>query len=349
MDGAIEEECRAISILEEPGTTCWGCGFHILVPSFTTVFKCGWCGAITNQNPRRHGIGRPRWKYVRDRCLVVVLLIFMLLVICGGVWAVYPVVFSISFSRGVIHCTVTTILSVSTIASFSFAAFRSPGAPPIIPWGGYPLVGKGWLENYSFCVYCSKPKPPRTHHCRSCGMCVLDMDHHCPFIGNCVGAANHRSFIIFLASAVISTIYACIMSIYAGYRVWPPLASLSLHHVTRPGADSGLKVVKDVVVAFLNSAVLLSPRDVVLVYLFIASFSVEIGLSVLLWQQLRYIYKGKTYLSQLSSPEEDNIGDGGCRNLLRFFGCPYFASAFRTFFSRKKVMTSEVGNCKRRD
>ncbi|KAL8536936.1 hypothetical protein ACS0TY_012212 [Phlomoides rotata] len=52
---------------------------------------------------------------------------------------------------------------------------------------------------------CSKPKSPRSHHCRSCGMCILDMDHHCPFIGNCVGAANHRCFILFL----ISTPYIC--------------------------------------------------------------------------------------------------------------------------------------------
>ncbi|KAL8486044.1 hypothetical protein ACS0TY_022958 [Phlomoides rotata] len=29
---------------------------------------------------------------------------------------------------------------------------------------------------------CSKPKSPRAHHCRSCGMCILDMDHHCPFV-----------------------------------------------------------------------------------------------------------------------------------------------------------------------
>ncbi|URE14345.1 DHHC palmitoyltransferase [Musa troglodytarum] len=72
------------------------------------------------------------------------------------------------------------------------ATFRSAGAPANIPWGSYPIVEKDGLENYTYCAYCSKPKPPRAHHCRSCRMCVLDMDHHCPFIGNCVGAANHR-------------------------------------------------------------------------------------------------------------------------------------------------------------
>lgn len=30
-----------------------------------------------------------------------------------------------------------------------------------------------------FCAKCSAYKPPRAHHCRRCGRCVLRMDHHC--------------------------------------------------------------------------------------------------------------------------------------------------------------------------
>ncbi|TFK48207.1 zf-DHHC-domain-containing protein [Heliocybe sulcata] len=50
------------------------------------------------------------------------------------------------------------------------------------------------------CRYCYKDgfvKPLRTHHCRSCGTCVLRFDHHCPWIGQCVGARNHKFFYIF--------------------------------------------------------------------------------------------------------------------------------------------------------
>lgn len=49
--------------------------------------------------------------------------------------------------------------------------------------------------------YCYKDgflKPPRAHHCRACGTCVLRYDHHCPWIGQCVGARNHKFFVIFL-------------------------------------------------------------------------------------------------------------------------------------------------------
>ena len=100
----------------------------------------------------------------------------------GGVWAVYPVVFSISYYWGIFHSIITVLLSVITTSTFCFAAFQCAGAPPIIPWGSYRVVEKGGLENFTFCHYCSKPKSPRAHHCRSCGMCILDMDHHCPFV-----------------------------------------------------------------------------------------------------------------------------------------------------------------------
>jgi ribosomal protein L40E len=77
---------------------------------------------------------------------------------------------------------VTAVLAVFTITSYCLASSKSAGAPTNVRWGSYPLVGKRDLENYTFCTYCNKPKPPRAHHCRSCKMCVVDMDHHCPFV-----------------------------------------------------------------------------------------------------------------------------------------------------------------------
>ena len=121
-------------------------------------------------------------------CLVFHLLCGSLLVTSdiliagGGVWAVYPIVFAISYSCGIFHSVITLILSVTTLYTFISAAFGCAGTPPNVLWGSYPTVGKDHLENYTFCLYCSKPKSPRTHHCRCCGKCILDMDHHCPFV-----------------------------------------------------------------------------------------------------------------------------------------------------------------------
>ena len=38
----------------------------------------------------------------------------------------------------------------------------------------YQLTGR-------WCKQCQLPKPPRAHHCKSCGKCVLKLDHHCPW------------------------------------------------------------------------------------------------------------------------------------------------------------------------
>ncbi|PPS13064.1 hypothetical protein GOBAR_AA07554 [Gossypium barbadense] len=213
---------------------------------------------------------------------------------CGGVWAVHWFVFSVSYTFGIFHYILTAILAATTVSTFSLSAFRCAGTPPTLLWGSYPVVGKGDLENYTFCHYCVKPKSPRAHHCRSCGTCVLDMDHHCPFIGNCVGAANHRHFIAFLFSAVFSTIYISFISAYAGLHIWPPVKYRSLGHLNGSGRDLAIQAFKEVMLAL-------------------------IGLSVLLWQQLCYIYEGKTYLSHLSSQGSggDHIEEKGCQNIFR--------------------------------
>jgi len=157
-------------------------------------------------------------------------------------------------------------------------------------------------------------------------------------IGNCVGAANHQSFIGFLISAVLSTIYVSIMSVYAGSHLWPPLR-YSLRHIDGvKGTYLAWTILNEIVVAFLRSALLLSSRGLILAYLFIASVSLQIGLTVLLWQQLSYIYEGKTYLSHLSSQADNEEEKKDCQNLVRFFGLQYSVTRYLPNFcvSRKR-------------
>ncbi|KAM7487895.1 hypothetical protein LguiB_025379 [Lonicera macranthoides] len=324
-----QEEHFVPSISDDQEIICWGCGLRLLLSPYAAIFKCSWCGAITNQNAWRSDNKYFWWKRFQDRCFVSVLLVFMFFMICGGIWAIYPVVFSISYFCGIVTITLAILLSISTIVTFSLSAFRCAGAPPIIPWGSYPIVGKGGLENYTYCLYCSRPKSPRTHHCSSCGMCVLNMDHHCPFIGNCVGASNHRCFILFLISAVTSTIYVTIISAYAALHIWPPVLYKPLDLLNGLVSNqAAFRTTKEILFAFLRSTLFLSPRGFVLAYLFIASASVEIGLGVLLWQQLCYIYEGKTYLSHLSSRESDGAGQRDCQNFVRFFSCAHSSSRY---------------------
>lgn len=314
------------SVQQDYESICWGCGLRLILPSNAPVFKCGWCGAVTKQDQCRTVRKNLRWRHLRDRCFVVVLLMFMVFIIGGGLWAVYPVVFSISYLCGVFHCTLTFILAVSTISMFSLAAFSDAGTPPIIVWGSYPIVRKDDLQDYTFCQHCSKPKSPRTHHCSSCGKCVLDMDHHCPFIGNCVGASNHRYFISFLIAAVISMAYAAAMSAYSAFRILPPLDDRAVSLIRSASNNIALMgLLKEIFISMITSAVFFSTQGLVLLYICVASLSVEIGLTVLLWQQLYYIYEGRTYLTSLTS---QGAGERDCRNLYRFFGFSYLSTRY---------------------
>jgi len=54
-----------------------------------------------------------------------------------------------------------------------------------------------------WCAPCNSFKPPRAHHCKVLGRCVLRMDHFCPWIDNCVGFRNHKYFCLFLLYATI--------------------------------------------------------------------------------------------------------------------------------------------------
>ncbi|KAG8066697.1 hypothetical protein GUJ93_ZPchr0004g38438 [Zizania palustris] len=92
----LEVEQCVTSIPEDHEATCWGCGLQLIFASYAPVFKCGWCGAITqsNQTSRKpDSVCFSHWRRFRDMFFVTVLILFMLFVICGGVWAIYPVVF----------------------------------------------------------------------------------------------------------------------------------------------------------------------------------------------------------------------------------------------------------------
>lgn len=192
----LQEENCSLKPQESYETVCWGCGLRLLLPSYAPVFKCGWCGAITNNMYKKH---RQHWvdacTAFQDRLFVPVVLCIILSIICGGVWAVYPVVFSVISLSSVFHSISTFILASGTLVNFCLASFTPAGKPPKILWGNYGVVVKGGLNDYTFCQFCEKPKSAQTHHCRSCKTCVLDMDHHCPFVSLLFYLSNKQVFL----------------------------------------------------------------------------------------------------------------------------------------------------------
>uniref|UniRef100_A0A1A8RJI3 Palmitoyltransferase n=2 Tax=Nothobranchius rachovii TaxID=451742 RepID=A0A1A8RJI3_9TELE len=143
-----------------------------------------------------------RWFGVVFVCLVVLLtssvVIIVYLFVIPMVVRTYPVHWSI-WHLGFGHWVLVMI-----VFHYYKATTTSPGHPP---------KDKHNTPSVSICKKCVAPKPPRTHHCSICSICILKMDHHCPWLNNCVGHFNHRYFFSFCLYMTLGCIYCSISSI----------------------------------------------------------------------------------------------------------------------------------------
>ena len=77
-----KQEQRQMSLVPYE-TSCWGCGVRLILPSIVPVYKCGWCGAISNNDTQTRKEG---WwlkcSYALDRILVAIITFLVLLIIC---------------------------------------------------------------------------------------------------------------------------------------------------------------------------------------------------------------------------------------------------------------------------
>lgn len=304
-------------------TICWGCGLRVILPKYAPMFRCGWCGAITIDNADIKPVSpwSRRCSKGRDQVFVFLVLSLTFSIICGGVWSTFPVLFPTATVGFYIHSAIITILSFNTLFNYCMAAFRRAGPPPTVEWGRYDLVPRQALEGYKFCVYCKLPKPPNAHHCRSCQSCVIEMDHHCPFIGNCVGSNNHRHFLLFLLFATASGFYVLTMSTYVGSKVWPNMVRFRRANTPRLHGGASYDVLADLLVTmFLSMEPAASTRAFSLIFLCIASFSLVIGVGLLLYHQVKLVYTGETYIDSLSSSGRGHDQDKSWTNLRKVFG-----------------------------
>ncbi|KAH8372049.1 hypothetical protein KR093_009810 [Drosophila rubida] len=77
--------------------------------------------------------------------------------------------------------------------------------------------GNGDFKDWKFCNQCNQLAPPRSWHCKLCGVCILRRDHHCMFSGYCVGHQNHRYFICFLFHLTLAALHS---TVYYSIYMW---------------------------------------------------------------------------------------------------------------------------------
>ncbi|KAK7521716.1 palmitoyltransferase with autoacylation activity Pfa4 [Phyllosticta citriasiana] len=89
----------------------------------------------------------------------------------------------------------------------------TPG--PVRVYGEKPKTDKEEVPQGGnrWCSKCEAPKPPRAHHCKTCGRCIPKMDHHCPWIANCVSYTTYPHFFRIL-------LYGTAAMWYNEYHLW---------------------------------------------------------------------------------------------------------------------------------
>lgn len=126
------------------------------------------------------------------------------------------------------HWCLSLWLAVQFLYNFAMAQHVNPGGttgvkPQFEASGQFVLHldgderrdGEAMLFAPNFCELCQNWKPPRSHHCSTCGQCVLRMDHHCPWLGNCVGMRNHGHFVLMYVFAIVGLTYAIVLCVSA--------------------------------------------------------------------------------------------------------------------------------------
>lgn len=76
-----------------------------------------------------------------------------------------------NFGKLIFHLTFGNWIAINIYFNYIMAWLTSPGLAK-----NHQRIA----TQYPICQKCSMRKPPRTHHCKWCNLCILKFDHHCP-------------------------------------------------------------------------------------------------------------------------------------------------------------------------
>eukprot|EP00210_Caulerpa_lentillifera_P002728 g2608.t1 len=306
---------------------CWACRTTIELPKvngeWASVFKCGWCGAITNStmmsSKKRHGLLSPlsedcctrhSMNFIRITAqfgAVAFVVCLLMTMMCIGIFGLLPNAFSSPYTirwSQILASFVAFNISINYILAAGRSSRSTSNQLPQFQGGTVP---KGIYDGYRFCVKCQRVKAPDVHHCRVCNACIEEMDHHCPFIGNCVGKRNLRNFILFLIWTSIGAVYVVTVCIMLMIKSFPLLRKNHYQVIS---------------IWSLPSTMLTSLPwwCFASYYMFVVALGGGIGVSVLLATQLYQIWSGQNYIQQLQGRASCHKTEGLFSKLQRVFG-----------------------------
>ncbi|KAG2484330.1 hypothetical protein HYH03_016872 [Edaphochlamys debaryana] len=141
-DGApSNENAQQAQASSAPAVQCWACGVLVAVPiingELAPVFRCGWCGAISEAAPpgagagasrRRRGLWRGFMRLLSRLSYIVVLFVLGLVfvIIAPGVGFVLPALSS-NPVIWLVHTAITWFVSAGVLFNYLAAVFTSPG------------------------------------------------------------------------------------------------------------------------------------------------------------------------------------------------------------------------------
>jgi hypothetical protein len=219
---------------------------------------------------------RKSWARKVERVCCQTLSYFPLLFVYGlTTWSVWVAV-SVSFYSGTnwlayLKAGSSIVLYALADISYTIAVFTDPGSPldprtdaagrrkgggyeglptceddeePQIPQDMSTVTAKQ-SGKPRYCKKCRCVKPDRSHHCSTCGKCVLKMDHHCPWLATCAGLRNYKPFLLFL---IYTSIFCWMCFGVSAWWVWMEIAE-------QAQMEEGMRVVNVILLAVLGGVV----------------------------------------------------------------------------------------------
>jgi len=163
-----------------------------------------------------------------DKCLGICLQGFLSLLVAGCCGVIYlliiPTWVGYNSTTGISHAIGFGAVIGMMMTAYVQTSRTDPGSVPegyvpdeLLDENGELISNVTQRESViksgtvKYCKACDMYRPPRAHHCSTCGKCVLRMDHHCPWVNNCVGAANTKFFVLFLLYATLACFYYALL------------------------------------------------------------------------------------------------------------------------------------------